>query len=134
VLGGALKACAGLAVAVAALLTPAAAFADHGVLQAIQAAGPQGERAIAGARLQAAQAGGLEAMRQTPGSLELVGHSPLLSRGMNAALAVRGDYAYVGSRTDGTHVDAGVLVVNVADPSHPTVVNQIGPPLEGNVG
>src|SRR5687767_1208601 len=32
---------------------------------------------------------------------ELVGHSPLLDRGMNAALAVRGDYAYVGSRTDG---------------------------------
>ena len=41
----------------------------------------------------------------SPGSFELVGHDPLLSRGMNAALAVHGDYAYVGSRTDGTHVE-----------------------------
>jgi hypothetical protein len=53
---------------------------------------------------------------------------------MNAALAVRGDYAYVGSRTDGTHVNAGVLVVDVSDPSDPRVVHEIGPPLEGNVG
>src|SRR5262249_29686850 len=35
------------------------------------------------------------------GSFELIGHSPLLQRGMNAALAVYGNYAYVGSRTDG---------------------------------
>ncbi len=53
---------------------------------------------------------------------------------MNAALAVKGDYAYVGSRTDGTHVDAGVLTVDVSDPSNPTVVHQIGPPFEGNPG
>lgn len=29
----------------------------------------------------------------SPGSFELVGHDPLMSRGMNAALAVHGDYA-----------------------------------------
>jgi hypothetical protein len=64
--------------------------------------------------------------------LELVGHDDLLARGMNAALAVRGDYAYVGSRTDGSHQDAGVLVVNVSSPAHRKVVGQIGPPDEGN--
>jgi hypothetical protein len=53
---------------------------------------------------------------------------------MNAALAVYGNYAYVGSRTDGSHLDAGVLVVDISNPASPTVVYQIGPPEEGNVG
>src|SRR5919108_2806243 len=69
-----------------------------------------------------------------PGRLELLGSDPLLNRGMNAALAVHGDYAYVGSRTDGTHPNAGVLVVDVSDPSAPRVVNQIGRPNEANPG
>jgi hypothetical protein len=68
------------------------------------------------------------------GSFELVGHTPLLQRGMNAGLAVHGTYAYVGSRTDGSHLDAGVLVVDISNPASPTVVYQIGPPEEGNVG
>ena len=68
------------------------------------------------------------------GSFELVGHNPLLSRGMNAALALHGDFAYVGSRTGGSHADAGVLVVDISDPADPQVVHQIGPPEEGNVG
>jgi len=68
------------------------------------------------------------------GNFELVGHSPLLARGMNAALAVSGRYAYVGSRTDGTHSHAGVLVVDIARPSAPRVVGEIGPPDEGNPG
>ena len=66
-----------------------------------------------------------------PGRFELVGSNPLLGRGMNAALAVHGDYAYVGSRTDGTHPDSGILVVRIADPEHPKVVSQIGPPRRG---
>ena len=70
----------------------------------------------------------------SPGSFEQVGHDPLLSRGMNAALAVHGDYAYVGSRTDGTHLNSGVLVVDVSDPSNPEVVHEIGPPNEANLG
>src|SRR4051812_11304242 len=41
------------------------------------------------------------------GRLVLVGHDPLMSRGMNSALAIAGDHAYVGSRTDGTHANAG---------------------------
>src|SRR4051794_35759883 len=69
-----------------------------------------------------------------PGRLDLVGHDPLLNRGMNAALAVYGRYAYVGSRTDGTHPNSEVLVVDVGDPAHPSVVGRIGRPYEANVG
>jgi hypothetical protein len=68
------------------------------------------------------------------GSFELIGHTPLLNRGMNAALAVYGNYAYVGSRTDGSHPNAGVLVVDISNPTNPQVVYQIGPPEEGNIG
>jgi len=68
------------------------------------------------------------------GSFELIGHTPLLNRGMNAAPAVYGNYAYVGSRTDGSHPDAGVLVVDISNPANPQVVYQIGPPEEGIVG
>ena len=65
-----------------------------------------------------------------PGKFELVGHEPLMSRGMNAALAVYGGYAYVGSRTDGTHANAGVLVVDVRNPGAPEVVKEIGLPSQ----
>jgi hypothetical protein len=68
------------------------------------------------------------------GSFELIGHTPLLQRGMNAGLAVHGNYAYIGSRTDGSHPDAGVLVVDISNVSNPQVVYQIGPPEEANVG
>ena len=73
------------------------------------------------------------------GSFKLLGHTPLDNREMNAALAVRGDYAYIGSRTDGKAADqnvakAGVLVVDVSKPSSPEVVHEIGPPYEGNDG
>ena len=66
-----------------------------------------------------------------PGSFELLGHEPLMNRGMNAALAVLDGYAYVGSRTDGTHANAGVMVVDVRDPAAPAIVNEIGPPDQG---
>ncbi|HWC13603.1 MAG TPA: hypothetical protein VG929_03315 [Actinomycetota bacterium] len=71
------------------------------------------------------------------GSLELVGHNALNNRGMNAALAIHGDYAYIGSRTDGKAGNlngAGVLVVDISDPSAPEVVHEIGPPDQGNEG
>ena len=70
------------------------------------------------------------------GSLELVGHSSLDNRGMNAALAVRGNYAYVGSRTDGgpKPFDNGVKIVDISNPKEPTVVGQIGEPHEDNEG
>ena len=55
---------------------------------------------------------------------------------MNAAPAIYKNYLYVGSRTDGsgTHENAGVLVVDIEEPSMPQVVNQIGPPLHGIPG
>ena len=58
---------------------------------------------------------------------ELVGHSDLGARGMNAALAVAGDTVYVGSRID----QRGVAIVDVSDPARPVVVGEIGPPDEG---
>ena len=68
--------------------------------------------------------------------LKLVGHNPLLNRGMNAAPAVLDDsgFLYVGSRTDGApdHPNAGILVVDASDPSNPTIVNEIGPPFAAN--
>ncbi|HEX9824625.1 MAG TPA: hypothetical protein VGB51_09590 [Actinomycetota bacterium] len=71
------------------------------------------------------------------GSLRLVGHDPLLDRGMNAALAVHGDYAYVGSRTDGKNGNAnhaGIMIVDISDPTDPNIVNEMGPPAEANPG
>src|SRR5258707_5591940 len=89
----------------------------------------------------------------TPGTssnFELVGHNALFNRGMNAALTIFDHYFYIGSCTDGSstcgvgdprgpgancpHPHPGVLIVGVADPTNPTVVGEIGPPLEGNVG
>ena len=35
------------------------------------------------------------------GSIQQVGHEPLENRGMNAAIAISGDFVYIGSRTDG---------------------------------
>lgn len=63
-------------------------------------------------------------------SLELVGHTPLLNRGMNSALAMFGNHAYVGSRTDRSkdHLRPGVLIVDISEPSDPRVVGEISTP------
>lgn len=53
-------------------------------------------------------------------ALTVVGSDPLGSRGMNAALAVAGHCAYVGSRND-----AAPQVVDIADPTHPRVVGAL---------
>jgi hypothetical protein len=62
-----------------------------------------------------------------------VGHNALFKRGMNSAPAIYRQYVYVGNRTDGSagHEHAGVLVVDVNDPSRPKVVGEIGRPHEG---
>ena len=69
-------------------------------------------------------------------NFELVGHSDLLGRGMNAALAVHGDYVYVGNRTDGQphHRNPGILVVDKSDPTSPEVVGEIASPDAGEIG
>src|SRR3982751_1438735 len=66
------------------------------------------------------------------GTLTLVGHNNLMSRGMNAAMAISGNYAYIGSRTDGLHPNSGIMVVDISDPKNPTVVNQIKPGPTGD--
>lgn len=71
---------------------------------------------------------------KTSGELELVGHDPLMNRGMNAALAIHGNYAYIGSRTDGHNPNAGIMIVDISDPAEPSVVGQIGMPEAGNLG
>ena len=58
-------------------------------------------------------------------SFEVVGHTDLGARGMNAAIAVAGTTVYVGSRID----SAGIAIVDVADPEHPAVVGEIARPF-----
>ena len=57
-----------------------------------------------------------------------------MDRGMNAAIAVHGDYAYIGSRTDGGHPGmphGGIIVVDISDPAAPAL---LGPPLDAKPG
>jgi LVIVD repeat len=59
------------------------------------------------------------------GRFQQVGHEPLWYRGMNAAIAVHEDYAYIGSRTDGGHAgqpQGGIVVVDISRPRKPRVV------------
>jgi hypothetical protein len=68
------------------------------------------------------------------GSLAQVGHEPLMDRGMNAAAAIHGNYAYIGSRTDGGHEGmphGGVMVVDISEPSSPAL---LGPPFDAKAG
>jgi hypothetical protein len=58
--------------------------------------------------------------------IEIVGHSDLGARGMNSALALAGDVAYVGSRID----LKPILIVDVANPAAPAVVGELGAPEE----
>src|ERR687895_2452693 len=62
-----------------------------------------------------------------PERLREVGHSPLMDRGMNAAIAIHGDYAYIGSRTDGSHVgqpQGGIMVVDISRPRRPELLTE----------
>ena len=73
--------------------------------------------------------------RVDPGHFELVGHSDLLARGMNSSIAIIGDYAYIGSRTDGVvHDEAGIMIVDISDPTQPQVAGQIGYPDQAVLG
>jgi hypothetical protein len=62
-----------------------------------------------------------------PKVIEQVGHEPLMSRGMNAAAAIHGNYAYIGSRTDGGHEGmphGGIMVVDISNPSDPNLLTE----------
>lgn len=66
-----------------------------------------------------------QASRRVADNFEVVGRNSLLNRGMNAALAIHRHWAYVGSRTDSNHANPGILVLDIADPTNPVVVNRL---------
>lgn len=70
----------------------------------------------------------------TSSGFQLVGHEPLLDRGVNAALAIYDHTVYVGSRSDGTHLNSGVQIVDVTDPAHPADTGSIPLPADLSVG
>jgi hypothetical protein len=146
---------AALAVAACALLGESAAAhpVDCGASAAMTTA-PSGDQltdwtsgndgcastaAARGAGASAAQqtAAPVAAAPQATGSLTQVGHEPLMSRGMNAAIAIHGDYAYIGSRTDDGHkgkagaADGGIMVVDISNPADPAL---LGPPFDAKPG
>jgi hypothetical protein len=86
----------------------------------------------------------------TPGTsnnVQLVGQNPLFGRGMNAAAANYKNFLYVGNRTDGSsrcgfgdprrvngldtcpHPHPGILIVDITNPTSPTVVGEIPAPV-----
>jgi hypothetical protein len=69
------------------------------------------------------------------GSITEIGHEPLMDRGMNAAIAIHGDYAYIGSRTDGSHVgqpQGGLMVVDISRPRRPELLTET--PIDARPG
>jgi hypothetical protein len=86
----------------------------------VTAASEQASARSAGPPMNASTAAG-----RKKGEFKEVGHEPLRNRGMNAALAVHEDYAYVGSRTDGGHAgqpQGGLMVVDISQATKPAVV------------
>ncbi len=79
----------------------------------------------------AAERGGSEDIRadqtsrRAADNFEVVGRNSLLNRGMNAALAIHRHWAYVGSRTDSNQANPGILVLDIADPTNPVVVDRL---------
>jgi hypothetical protein len=68
------------------------------------------------------------------GSFKQIGHEALMDRGMNAAIAIHRNHAYIGSRTDGGHAGmphGGILVVDISKPRRPRL---LGPPLDARPG
>lgn len=93
------------------------------------------------ARVPAETAGLPAALAPVSDGFRLLGHHDLGARGMNAALAVHDGHAYVGSRTDGKALpgvenvnNAGILVIDVTDPTDLRQVGEIGPPHQGIEG
>jgi hypothetical protein len=81
-----------------------------------------------------ARAAAAQSADRERGRFRTVGHEPLLDRGMNAAIAVHKDFAYIGSRTDGGHQgqpQGGIMVVDIEEPSKPRL---LGPPLDPQPG
>ncbi len=104
---------------------------DDGACTAAPAASGVTQVARASSRTSSAP---VRASGRKPGRFKQIGHEPLLNRGMNAAIAVHGKYAYIGSRTDGGHLgqpQGGLMVVDISRPSRPKL---LGPPFDAKPG
>src|SRR5262245_26490551 len=85
---------------------------------------------------------------QVSSNFQLVGQNRLFNRGMNAEATILQNFIYIGNRTDGSsrcgfndprrtpttldtcpHVHPGILILNIIDPTNPTVVGEIPAPL-----
>jgi hypothetical protein len=78
---------------------------------------------------------GKERSKRGAAEIEQVGHEPLMNRGMNAAIAINGDYAYIGSRTDGSHAgqpQGGIMVVDISRPRRPELLTET--PIDARPG
>ena len=84
------------------------------------ACGRSALRLVAIALLLGSSLAPLAAAKAAGATLEVVGRQALGNRGMNAALAVAGHCAWIGSRND-----AAVQVVDIANPSAPGVVGSL---------
>jgi len=92
----------------------------------------------------------LPAVAQESSNFQVVGQNALFNRGMNAAATIFQNFIYIGNRTDGSsrcgfgdprrtdpnfglnacpHPHPGILILNIQDPSKPTVVGEIPAPL-----
>src|SRR5215472_5735181 len=90
------------------------------------------------------------AIAQESSNFQVVGQNSLFDRGMNAAATIFQNFIYIGNRTDGSsrcgfgdprrtdpnfglnacpHPHPGILILNIQDPSKPTVVGEIPAPL-----
>jgi hypothetical protein len=87
-------------------------------------------------------------------NVQVVGSNPLFNRGLNAAATIYDHYIYIGNRTDGSsrcgfndprrtagppyglntcpHPHPGILILDIADPTTPTVVGEIPAPLNSS--
>ena len=89
------------------------------------------------------------ALPQDSLNFQVVGQNSLFNRGMNAAATIFQNFLYIGNRTDGSsrcgfgdprrtdpnfgldacpHVHPGILILNISDPTTPTVVGEIPAP------
>ena len=85
------------------------------------------------------------AVAQEASNFQVVGENPLFNRGMNAAATIFENFIYIGNRTDGSsrcgfgdprrtdpsfglnacpHSHPGILILNIQDPSNPTVAGR----------
>ena len=112
---------------------PSGSCLDAATSRGVLASGPGRQAATSGGTSLVALGSAPAVQAPKTGSLTQVGHEPLLNRGMNAAIAIQGNYAYVGSRTDAHEgmPTGGIMVVDISNPASPRLV---GGPFDAKAG